>query len=133
MAQLFSYWHCEPGRGINCMRPILLSLVLMSSFVDGQAQAAPDKIKADVKSVQNAVNDAVGAALPGWGVLQAAKDAAAKRAAEAMTKASSPTAKPSAKPASADDHDEDDVQDADGESHTDAAQTMGGTQPNLFG
>ena len=66
-------------------------------------------------------------------VLQAAKEAAAKKAAAATTKASRPTAKPSAKPASADDHDEDDVQDADGESHTDAAQTMGGTQPNLFG
>src|SRR5438034_3011359 len=65
-------------------------------------------------------------------VLQAAKDAAAKKAAEATAKASKPT-KPSAKPASADDHDEDDAQDGDGESHTDAAQTTGGTQPNLFG
>ena len=75
MAQLFSYWHCEPDRGINCMRPILLSLVLMSSFVYGQAQAAPDKIRTDVRTVQTAVNDAVGGSLPGWGVLQAAKAA----------------------------------------------------------
>src|SRR2546426_10486544 len=75
MAQLFSSWHCEPGRGINCMRAILLSLVLMSSFVYGQAQAAPDKIKTDVRTVQTAVNDAVGATLPGWGVLRAAKAA----------------------------------------------------------
>jgi len=75
MAQLFSYWHCERGRGINCMRTIFLSLVLMSSFVDSQAQAASDKIKTDVRTVQTAVNDAVGTSLPGWGVLQAAKAA----------------------------------------------------------
>ena|SRR5438876_630948 len=75
MAQLFSYWHCEPGRGINHMRTILLSLVLISSFVDGQAQAASDKIKTDVRTIQTAVNDAVGTSLPGWGVLQAAKAA----------------------------------------------------------
>ena len=67
-------------------------------------------------------------------VLQAAKEAVAKKAAEATTKASRPTAKPSAKPASADDHDEDDAQDAGGESQTAAeAQTTVGTQPNLFG
>jgi len=75
MAQLFSYWHCEAGRGINCMRTILLSLVLMSSFVDSQAQAAADKIKTDVRTIQTAVNDAVGTSLPGWGVLQGAKAA----------------------------------------------------------
>jgi hypothetical protein len=75
MAQLFSYWHCEPGRGINCMRAIFLSLVLVSSFVDSQAQAAPDKIKTDVRTIQTAVNDAVGTSLPGWGVLQSAKAA----------------------------------------------------------
>jgi len=47
----------------------------MSGVLYGQAQPVPEKIKADVKSVQNAVNDIVGLSLPGWGVLQGAKGA----------------------------------------------------------
>ena len=66
-------------------------------------------------------------------VLQAAKEAAAKKAAEATTKASKPAAKPSATPSSADDHDENDAEEAGGESQTTAAQTTVGAQPNLFG
>ena len=65
-------------------------------------------------------------------VLQAAKEAAAKKAAEATTKASKPAAKPSTTPSSADDRDENEAEEAGGESQTTAAQTTVGAQPNLF-
>ncbi len=75
MVQLFSYWHCIRGRAIKGIRQFFLFVVLISSVAYSQAQAAPDKIKTDVRTIQTAVNDAVGASLPGWGVLQAAKAA----------------------------------------------------------
>jgi hypothetical protein len=54
---------------------LIISLVLMSGILYGQAQPVPEKIKADIKLVQNAVNDVVGLTIPGWGVLQGAKGA----------------------------------------------------------
>ena len=64
MDQQFSYW---PSVRSNVSQVItrLFFLLLMSGIVYGQSQPAPDKIKADVKSVQNAVNDVVGLSLPG--------------------------------------------------------------------
>ena len=70
-------------------------------------------------------------------VLQAAKEAAAKKATEATTKAttkaSKPAAKPSTTPSNANERDENDADEAGGESQTTAAQTTVGAQPNLFG
>lgn len=66
-------------------------------------------------------------------VLEAAKEAAARKAAEATTKASKPAAKLPATPSSADDRDENEAEEAGGESQTTAAQTTVGAQPNLFG
>ena len=62
-------------------------------------------------------------------VLQAAKEAAAKKAADVTTKASKPAAKPSTTPSSADDHDENEAEEAGGESQTTAAQTTVGVNP----
>jgi hypothetical protein len=74
MVQPFSYWHSVRDRRIEAMQKILLLSLLMSGVIYGQNQA-PEKIKPDVTVVQNAVNDAVGSTLPGWGVLQGAKGA----------------------------------------------------------
>jgi hypothetical protein len=57
------------------MIKIIFSLLLMSSALYSQAQPAPEKIKPDTKTVQNAVNDVIGSSIPGWGVLQGAKAA----------------------------------------------------------
>src|SRR5438128_1787783 len=74
MAQQFSYSHYVRSSGSHMCR-LIISLVLMSGILHAQAQPVPDKIKADIKSVQNAVNDVVGLTIPGWGVLQGAKGA----------------------------------------------------------
>lgn len=74
MDQQFSYWRSVRNSGKG-MRKLLLTLLLMSSLAYAQSQPAPDKIKADIKTVQNAVNDVVGLSVPGWGVLQGAKGA----------------------------------------------------------
>jgi hypothetical protein len=74
MDQRFSYWPSVQNSG-SSMRKLVLSLLLMSGALYGQSQPAPDKIRADVKTVQNAVNDVVGLSIPGWGVLQGAKGA----------------------------------------------------------
>lgn len=74
MAQQFSYWPNVRNSGSNVCR-IVFSLLLLSSLAYSQTQPAPDKIKADIKSVQNAVNDVIGLSLPGWGILQGAKGA----------------------------------------------------------
>jgi hypothetical protein len=57
------------------MSRLVFSLMLMSGIVYGQAEPSPEKIKADIKTVQNAVNDVVGLSIPGWGVLQGARGA----------------------------------------------------------
>src|ERR1051326_6108755 len=74
MDQQFSYWHSVRNSGNNMIK-IILPLLLMSSALYSQAQPAPDKIKPDIKTVQNAVNDVIGSSIPGWGVLQGAKAA----------------------------------------------------------
>jgi PRTRC genetic system protein E len=66
-------------------------------------------------------------------VLQAAKEAAAKKATAATAKASKPATKPSTTPSSVDDPDENEAEEAGGESPTTEAQTTVGAQPNLFG
>jgi hypothetical protein len=53
------------------MKTLLLVAFLTASALYGQNQP----IKSDVIGLQNTVNDSVGAALPGWGVLQGAKAA----------------------------------------------------------
>ena len=65
-------------------------------------------------------------------VLQAAKEAAAKKAAEATTKVSKPATRPSARAPTTDDQDENEAEEAAGESQTAEAQTAVGAQPNLF-
>jgi hypothetical protein len=74
MAQQFSYWPNVRNSGSHVCK-IVFALFLLSSFAYGQTQPPPDKIKADIKTVQNAVNDVLGLSLPGWGVLQGAKGA----------------------------------------------------------
>ena len=75
MVQRFSYWHSVRIRGSYGMYRLIFSLLLISGVLYGQTQPAPEKIRADVKLVQNAVNDVVGLTIPGWGVLQGAKGA----------------------------------------------------------
>ena len=75
MGQLFNYWHSARHHGIDAMGRILLLAFLVSGIVYGQSQPSSEKIKKDVYSVQSAVDDAVGAAIPGWGVLQKARGA----------------------------------------------------------
>ena len=74
MDQQFSYWRNVRNSGRD-MRKLILCVLLMSGIAYGQGQPAPEQIKADVKIVQNAVNDVVGLSIPGWGVLQGAKGA----------------------------------------------------------
>jgi hypothetical protein len=74
MGQQFSYWLSVRNSGSNVLK-LIVSLLLTSALVYGQTQAATDKIRADIKTVQNAVNDVVGLSVPGWGVLQGAKGA----------------------------------------------------------
>ncbi len=74
MDQQFSCWPSVRSNASQVFMRMLV-LLLMSGVLYGQTQPAPDKIKADVKTVQNAVNDVVGVALPGWGILQGAKAA----------------------------------------------------------
>jgi hypothetical protein len=74
MDQQFSYWHSVRNSGSN-MCKLIFSILLTSSLLYGQAPAAPEKIRADIKAVQDAVNDVVGLSIPGWGVLQGAKGA----------------------------------------------------------
>jgi hypothetical protein len=74
MVQQFSCWLSVRNSGSNVFK-LIVSLLLTSTFVYGQTQAAPDKIRDDIKTVQNAVNDVVGLSVPGWGVLQGAKGA----------------------------------------------------------
>ncbi len=75
MAQRFSYWHSVRNHGIEGMRVVLFLAFVMTSVLYGQNQLPPEKIKSDVTALQNAVNESVGASLPGWGVLQGAKAA----------------------------------------------------------
>jgi hypothetical protein len=74
MAQPFNCWRSVRHRGIDGMRRFLFLSLLVSGVAFGQNQP-PEKIKPDVTAVQNAVNEAVGVSLPGWGVLQGAKGA----------------------------------------------------------
>ena len=73
MVQKFSYWLSVRNSGSNVFK-LIVSLLLTSTVIYGQTQA-PDKIRADIKTIQNAVNDVVGLSVPGWGVLQGAKGA----------------------------------------------------------
>jgi hypothetical protein len=54
------------------MHRVAFVLLLIPGILCGQT---PEKIKPDVKSVQTAVDEAVGKSIPGWGVLQGAKGA----------------------------------------------------------
>ena len=74
MDQQFNYWPSVRSSGSN-LRKLIIFALLASGALYGQNQPAPDKIKADVTSVQNAVNDVVGLSIPGWGILQGAKGA----------------------------------------------------------
>jgi hypothetical protein len=74
MVQQFSYWLSVRNSGSGLFK-LIFSVFLTSTLVYGQTQAGPDKIRADIKTVQNAVNDVVGLTVPGWGVLQGAKGA----------------------------------------------------------
>src|SRR5437764_14049071 len=70
----FSYWRNVRSSASDTFR-IVFSLILMSGIVYAQPRQAPEKMRPDIKTVQNAVNDVVGLSLPGWGVLQGAKGA----------------------------------------------------------
>jgi hypothetical protein len=55
------------------MLKLIICFLMMSVTALGQAQVSAEKIKKDTVSLQNAVNDAAGAVVPGFGVLQGAK------------------------------------------------------------
>ena len=74
MAQQFSYWHNVRDYGSNRIMRLLFVFPLISGILYGQV--SPDeKIRADVRTVQNAINEIVGSPIPGGGVLQVAKGA----------------------------------------------------------
>ena len=69
---------CSPSvrnHGINAMLRIALCLLMLSEIGFGQSQLPMEKVKKDVASLQNAVNDTINLTIPGWGVLQGAKAA----------------------------------------------------------
>ncbi len=53
----------------------LLFVLLTAGIVSGQASPPDEKIKADVRTIQNAVNEIMGTPVPGGGVLQVARGA----------------------------------------------------------
>jgi len=57
------------------MMRVLFAFLLTSGIVYAQASPPDEKIKADVRTIQTAVNDIVGTPLPGGGVLQVARGA----------------------------------------------------------
>src|SRR5437879_2966630 len=74
MLHLFS---CSPSvrnHGINVMLRLAFCLLMLSEIGFGQSLSM-EKVKKDVASLQNAVNDAINVTIPGWGVLQGAKAA----------------------------------------------------------
>ncbi len=75
MAQQFSYWHSARAYGSNRIIRLLFFVLLTSGIVYGQASPTDEKIRSDVKTIQNAVNEIVGTPIPGGGVLQVAKGA----------------------------------------------------------
>src|SRR5438093_4648454 len=75
MAQQFSCWHNVRDYGSSRVMRLLFVFLLTSSIVYGQASPTDEKIKADVRTIQTAVNDIVGTPIPGGGVLQVAKGA----------------------------------------------------------
>jgi hypothetical protein len=75
MDQQFNYWLSVRNSGSNLRNLIIIFALLASGALYGQGQPAPEKIKADVVSVQNAVNDVVGSTVPFLGILQGAKGA----------------------------------------------------------
>ena len=74
MDQQFNCWLNVRNSGSN-MRNVIVLMLLISGALYSQNPPPADKIKADVISVQNAVNDVVGLSIPGWGILQGAKGA----------------------------------------------------------
>ena len=75
MAQQFSYWHNARDCGSNRIMLLLFVFLLTSSIVYGQASPTDEKIRSDVRTIQDAVNEIVGTPVPGGGVLQVAKGA----------------------------------------------------------
>ena len=75
MVQQFSCWHNVRDYGSNRMMRVLFAFLLTSGIVYAQASPPDEKIKADVRTIQTAVNDIVGTPLPGGGVLQVARGA----------------------------------------------------------
>src|SRR3989441_4847422 len=75
MAQQFSYWHNARDCGSNRIMLLLFVFLLTSSIVYGQASPTDEKIRSDVRTIQDAVNEIVGTPIPGGGVLQVAKGA----------------------------------------------------------
>ena len=74
MAQQFSYWHSARGYDSSRVMRLLFVFLFTSSIVYGQASPT-EKIRADVRTIQDAVNEIVGTPIPGGGVLQVAKGA----------------------------------------------------------
>jgi hypothetical protein len=72
MVHQFSCLLNARNRGTNPMLK-LICFLMMSVTAFGQSQVPAEKIKKDTVALQNAVNDVVGTAVPGFGVLQGAK------------------------------------------------------------
>ena len=75
MARQFSYWHSARGYDSSRVMRLLFVFLFTSSIVYGQASPTDEKIRADVRTIQDAVNEIVGTPIPGGGVLQVAKGA----------------------------------------------------------
>ncbi len=55
------------------MLRLILCFLLISGSAFAQVQPPAEKIKKDIESLQNGVNDVVGTTIPGFGLLQGAK------------------------------------------------------------
>jgi len=73
--QLLSSCRASPPLRGGEFFKFLLFVLLTSGIVSGQASPPDEKIKADVRTIQNAVNETMGTPVPGGGVLQVARGA----------------------------------------------------------
>ena len=65
MLHRFSCSPSERNHGINAMLRLALCLLTLSEIGFGQSQPPAEKVKKDVASLQNAVNDAINVTIPG--------------------------------------------------------------------
>ena len=75
MLRLFSYSLSVRNHRIDCMLGFALCLLMMSEIGFAQSQPPMEKIRKDTVLLQDAVNEVINFAIPGFGVLQKARGA----------------------------------------------------------